>query len=146
MSNQYLAGYGGIVKIGTSTTIPVKSWKATVQTDELDSTTTTSGGKREFMGGLSHVEFSFEALWDAAQMPFNSTAPNLQTGTFPHVTLGVGAAITSANSSSSSGTGASTVDMPTAFIGKVDVDLAADGQVKYTVSGKSSGSYTIATT
>ena len=125
----YKMGKDGSVVVG-STTLCVKSWKAKDQTEKVDVTNTCSGGKREVQGSISHVEFTIEADWDETTHPFVNP-PNIKSGETVAIELYI-----DVNDSP-------TFDIPTAFIESVDVDLSVEGVVKYTLSGQSSGTYTL---
>lgn len=126
-----ISGKNGKVVYG-STTLCVRSWKGSHVAAFLDGTSTCSGGKREFVPGLEHFEFTIEADWDATTHPFGTTPANLKANQTVNVDLYVDAS-----------TSNPTVDMPTAAIEKVDIDSSVEGLVKYTISGKSSGSFTL---
>ncbi len=127
----FLAGKSGKVTAAGGATVNVKSWKAKFVKDELDTTNTGSSGKREFQAGLQHIEFTIEAEWDASVNPFSATPFNVDS------------VDTLAISLFTDGAGTANLIMPTAFVSSVDIDAPVDGIIKYTITGKSSGSYTI---
>jgi hypothetical protein len=127
----FLHGKSGKVTIG-GTTVPVKSWKAKVHKDEADVTNTTSSGWREFQTGLKHVEFTVEAEWDSTNNPFGNTEGNIDSVDTIAMALYTDSA------------GSANITIAAAIIFESDIDLSVENVVKYTVTGKSSGSVTFA--
>lgn len=55
-----IAGKGGLVKIGAKTVAEIKSWSLDLGVDDIDVTSFDSGGKKEFIAGLTEWSGSFE--------------------------------------------------------------------------------------
>jgi len=127
------AGKFGKVLIGTSTELGVTSWKAKHGVGESDVTDTTSAGFGESLSAIERVEWTLEAVWKTNQNPY-LIAPTTLTPSDagPAVKLFV-----SKNSTNP------TITMPVTFISDVDTDLSVPGEVKYTITGKSQGTFTI---
>src|SRR6266545_6251180 len=126
----FLTGKNGCAVVAGGSSIPLKSWKAKFAKDELDTTNTGSNGARSYILGLEHVEFTVEGLWDAAKFnPFSSDAeaPSVTVGDYLNLLFSVDC--TNAQ-----------ISIDNAMITAVDIDVAEDAIVKYTISGKSSGS------
>jgi hypothetical protein len=123
-------GKAGKVTMGSGpTTMKVKSWKAKVHKDEADVTNTTSAGFREFQVGLKHVEFTIEAEWDATLHPF-ATPIDIQT--IDSLTVNLYTASTDTNP----------VVSGSGVIFDCDIDLSVENVVKYTITGKTTGTPT----
>lgn len=132
----YRAGFAGKVVVNTSTTLAVKSWKASASAMALDTTDTASGGYQTFITGLKNLAVTIEAIWDPTTDPYSQT-PVLSEGSLVACSLFANAGDTNPvykMLATPVGSGL--------YIEKVDVDLTVEGLVKFTISGKSSGIYT----
>ena len=130
MADKYFSGKSGSVTIGSSspTTIAVKNWKLTDQSQELDVTSTTSSGFYEVQDGINKLEGSFQADWDATHSPTSQAI--VPCTKVANLNLAVSA------------TGPTQYTITSAFIKSVEPELAVDGVVSYTCNFVSDGSYT----
>ena len=116
---------------GDEDVIHVKSWTLKHLCDGLEVTDTGSGGKQEIEGGLEHCEFTLQAEWKASNAPFGSTPPDFKGGQTASLILKVDSA------------GGAVLDCPTAYIESVDLNAPVEGTISYTVTGKTSGAFTL---
>lgn len=70
----FSSGKDGIVKVG-STDMKVTSWSFNDNSDALEVTNTSSGGFREYIGGLDGGDGSFTAHWDDTNKPTTAMKP-----------------------------------------------------------------------
>jgi len=129
--NQYLIGYAGKVTVN-GTALSVKKWTAKVMTQDLDTTSTTSGGFYEYQAGLQGCEVTVDAQWDATKDP--AEAPiNLQSNNYILTALQL-----FVNAASS----IPTISAAYAKVSDVNVDLSVEAVVAYTLAAKVTGAFT----
>lgn len=112
--------------------LSVTSWKTKDMVGEADVTETTSLGKGESIGTIERIEFTLEANWNPATNPYKNP-PNIQKGeSGPAVNLYV-----------NKDDAAATYVMPATFIADISTDVGVDAAVKYVITGKSNGTFTV---
>lgn len=128
-----IAGWNGSLSVG-GTTLPVTRWNISWKTDALEVTTmeTTGPGTlmtplSAFTPGITDMDISFDAIWDTTVDPIVSSPPNLRPGT----------RITSMTVSLAGGTSWTFTNV---LLTDLNMDDEVRGIVKYTCSGKVSGS------
>lgn len=114
------------------TAFGVKSYKFKDHVDGEDVTDTESGGHRQYQEGLDMVEWSFDAEYDPSTDPMTN-APALTKGVYNG---GIKLYLNRTDAGKF-------LNMPSVFIDDIDYDAPVDGIVKFTVSGKSNGAYTL---
>lgn len=116
-----------------SVAVGVKSYKVKHHVDNADTTNTESGGKRNFDGGLEHLEFTIEA-----EIGVNGTATPDNINMIAPGSAGIPITLLLDRNNT-----ASAITMPVTAIDDVDVDAPVDAIVKITVTGKSNGAFTM---
>jgi hypothetical protein len=123
MSTNYLAGFSGGATIG-SQTISVKTWSASATNDNQDVTGTLSLGYYQYVPGLGKVSWSITGVYDGLNAPTGGQGSVLAV----NLTNGV------------SGKGFSCA---TCIVDTWDEELDVAGCVTFSISGSSSGAFTI---
>lgn len=127
MPQTFLAGFNQTMTVGTvATCITNSTWTET--NDVQDVTGTCSGGKHQFIKGLSGVSGSFDAQYDT------SNPPLLNAGDFFAVSNILG------------GTGTQGLTCSSCIVTSKAVTAPVPGSVTVTISYNTSGPYTISTT
>jgi hypothetical protein len=114
-----------------ATALCITSWKAKHMVGEEDVTDTCSEGKGESLDTIERIEWTIEAFWDTVTNPY-TTPPNLVPGVAGGIDLYV-------NKDDAD----PLYEMPATFINDISVDLSVPSAVKYTITGKSQGDFTV---
>lgn len=122
------SGKNARVRIGGATFLCAVKWSVSAKVDELDTTCFENSGFATYIGGIHEADVSIEGNWENN---IHANPPNIG----PNATLALELFIDATNLAGVKFT------FPALLVTNCTVDVEVRGIVKYTITGKTVGSY-----